>query len=257
MAGKTGKSNRVDSDDAKRKQAYEVLNIFKKLYPNPHHYLNFSNPFELLIATILSAQCTDEKVNSVTSELFKKYRSPKDFAREPIEAIEEAIRPTGFYRNKARAIKGACEAVIERFNGRVPETMEELTSLPGIARKSANAILQHAFSKVEGVVVDTHVIRVANRLGWTSSKNPLQIEKDLMSIFDRKDWKWLPFYLKSHGRMVCRAPNPRCDKCEVAVLCPSASIGPGAKKGKNKSPGKSIDRKARAGTTRAGKTGKR
>jgi len=211
---------------SKKEQALKVLSVLKRLYPNPHHYLRFNNPFELLVATILSAQCTDDKVNAVTAELFKKYKSCKDIVGEPIELIENAIRPTGFYHNKARAVKGACEVIVERFGGRVPDTIEELVTLPGIARKSANAILQHAFSKVEGIVVDTHVIRVSNRLGWTESKNPLQIERDLMELFHKKEWKWLPFYLKSHGRRVCKAPNPRCDECEVSVLCPSAVIGP-------------------------------
>jgi len=183
------RSQKSRGSDEKRKKAYEVLKILKKLYPEPRHYLRFKNPFELVIATILSAQCTDEKVNAVTAELFKKYRKPEDFLRVPVEVIEEAIRPTGFYRNKAKAIRGTCEALVERFNGKVPDTMEELTTLPGIARKSANAILQHAFSRVEGIVVDTHVIRVAGRLGWTTGKNPVQIEKDLMALFDKKDWK--------------------------------------------------------------------
>jgi len=214
----------------KRRTALEILKSLKKLYPNPHHYLKFNNPYELLVATILSAQCTDEKVNAVTSELFKKYPDPRSLATAPIEDIEEMIRPTGFYRNKAKAIKGACQAIVGRFDGKVPDSMDELTSLPGIARKSANAILQHGFSKVEGIVVDTHVIRVANRLGWTSSKNPTEIEKDLMELFDRKEWKWLPYYLKSHGRAVCKAPNPRCNECSVSTLCPSAEIGPTEKR---------------------------
>jgi len=217
-------------DELKKSTALEILKSLKKLYPNPHHYLKFNNPYELLVATILSAQCTDEKVNAVTSELFKKYPDPRSLATAPIEDIEEMICPTGFYRNKAKAIKGACQAIVGRFDGKVPDTMDELTSLPGIARKSANAILQHGFSKVEGVVVDTHVIRVANRLGWTSSKNPTEIEKDLMELFDRKEWKWLPYYLKSHGRAVCKAPNPRCNECSVSTLCPSAEIGPPKKR---------------------------
>jgi len=219
-------------EELKKKTALEILKSLKKLYPNPHHYLKFNNPYELLVATILSAQCTDEKVNAVTSELFKKYPDARSLATAPIEDIEEMIRPTGFYRNKAKAIKGACQAIVERFNGKVPDTMDELTSLPGIARKSANAILQHGFSKVEGVVVDTHVIRVTSRLGWTSSKNPKEIEKDLMELFDRNEWKWLPYYLKSHGRAVCKAPNPRCDECSISTLCPSAEIGPAKTRGK-------------------------
>ena len=214
-----------------KENALVVLAEFKKLYPNPHHYLRFENSFRLLVATILSAQCTDEKVNEVTRGLFKRYPTPRDFASEAIEAIEAAVRPTGFYRNKAKAIKGASAAIVERFGGTVPDTMEELLTLPGIARKSANAILQHGFEKVEGIVVDTHVIRVAGRLGWTANTDPEKIERDLMKLFDKKEWRWLPFYLKSHGRAVCKAPTPKCGECTVSVLCPSAMIeSPNAKR---------------------------
>ena len=207
-----------------KKKALAVLAELRRLYPDPHHYLKFANPFQLLVATILSAQCTDEKVNEVTAGLFRKYREPADVAGEAVEALEQAVRPTGVYRNKARAIKGASAAIIERFGGAVPGTMEELLTLPGIARKSANAILQNGFGKVEGVVVDTHVIRVAGRLGWTANADPGKIEQDLMRLFDKKEWRWLPYYLKSHGRAVCRAPAPKCDECTVNPLCPSAFI---------------------------------
>jgi endonuclease-3 len=209
-----------------RKNVAQVLAVFKELYPNPHHYLRFENPFQLLVATILSAQCTDEKVNAVTEELFERYPGPADFARAHPEEIEEAVRPTGFFRNKAKSIRGAAEAIVARFGGEVPSTMEELVSLPGIARKSANAILQHGFEKVEGIVVDTHVIRLARRLGWTAEKDPVKIEHNLMELFDRREWRWIPFYLKNHGRAVCKAPTPRCGECAVAVLCPSAMIEP-------------------------------
>ena len=204
------------------RKARAVLAAFKRLYPDPRHYLRFENPFQLLVATILSAQCTDEKVNEVTAALFLKYRGPADFADAPIEEIERDVRPTGFYRNKAKAVKGASAAIVERYGGAVPETMDELLTLPGIARKSANAILQHGFGTVVGVVVDTHVIRVAGRLGWTQDTDPGRIEQALMKLFDRKEWRWLPFYLKRHGRAVCKAPTPKCGECAVAVLCPSA-----------------------------------
>jgi endonuclease-3 len=216
----------MDAGKIDTKKAREVLAAFKRLYPEPRHYLKFENPFQLLVATILSAQCTDERVNEVTAGLFGKYRGPADFADEPIEAIERAVRPTGFYRNKAKAIKGASAAIVERYGGSVPDTMDELLTLPGIARKSANAILQNGFGKVEGIVVDTHVIRLAGRLGWTANTDPGKIEQDLMRLFDRKEWRWLPFYLKSHGRAVCKAPTPKCGECAVAALCPSALIGP-------------------------------
>lgn len=215
-----------------KKKDQTVLRELKRLYPNPHHYLNFENPFQLLVATILSAQCTDEKVNSVTPDLFRRYPRPEDFASEDLEKIEEAVRPTGFFRNKAKAIKAASTAIVERYGGEVPGTMEDLVSLPGIARKSANAILQHGFSRVEGIVVDTHVIRVSQRLGWTKNKDPLKIERDLRGLFDQSEWKWIPFYLKNHGRAVCKAPTPKCGECNINVLCPSALPEPS--KGKKK-----------------------
>jgi endonuclease-3 len=225
-AGKidTKKARAAGTADAKR--AHAVLAAFKRLYPDPRHYLKFKNPFQLLVATILSAQCTDEKVNEVTAGLFREYPQPEDLAGEAVEAIERAVRPTGFYRNKAKAIKGASAAIVERFGGSVPRTMDELLTLPGVARKSANALLQHGFGKVEGVVVDTHVIRVAGRLGWTANTDPRKIELDLMKLFAKKEWRWLPFYLKTHGRAVCRAPVPKCGECAVAALCPSALIEP-------------------------------
>jgi len=205
--------------------AGKALGRLKKIYPEPRHYLEFDGPFQLLVATILSAQCTDERVNMTTPALFDKYPDSVSFAAAPLEGIEEAVRPTGFFRNKARSIKGASEVIAEEYGGEVPGDMDSLIRLPGIARKSANAILQHGFSKTEGIVVDTHVIRVAGRLGWTVQKNPVKIEQDLMALFARSDWKWLPFYLKNHGRAVCRAPKPRCDECGISTLCPSAETG--------------------------------
>jgi endonuclease-3 len=225
----------------KRTGAQPVLEIFKKLYPNPHHYLDFHNPFQLLVATILSAQCTDEKVNAVTPGLFRRYPGPADFARAPLGDIEEAVRPTGFFRNKAKAIRGASEAIVARYGGDVPRTMDELVTLPGVARKSANAILQHGFSKVEGIVVDTHVIRLSQRLGWTKERDPVKIERDLMELFERGEWRWLPFYLKNHGRAVCKAPTPKCRECAVNVLCPSALPGP-ARRITKRPPGKKSSR---------------
>jgi endonuclease III len=242
-AGKIDRKKPRPSGAADAKKALAVLAAFKRLYPAPRHYLRFENPYQLLVATILSAQCTDEKVNEVTAELFREYPRPEDLAGEAIEAIERAVRPTGFYRNKAKAIKGASAAIVERFGGSVPDTMDDLLTLPGIARKSANAILQHGFGKVEGVVVDTHVIRVAGRLGWTPNTDPGKIEQDLMRLFDRKEWRWLPFYLKSHGRAVCKAPTPKCGECSVAALCPSALIGPG-KAPRQKDPQRKTPRRA-------------
>ena len=204
------------------KKAMKVLGELIKLYPDPHHYLRFKDPFQLLVATILSAQCPDDKVNEVTSKLFERYKGPKDLAGEKIERLEEAVRPTGFYRNKAKAVKGASQAILDRFGGKVPGTMDDLISLPGIARKSANAILQHGFGSVVGIVVDTHVIRVAGRLGWTKEKAPVKIEHDLMELFPEREWKWIPFYMKNHGRAACKAPAPKCGECAISSLCPSA-----------------------------------
>jgi endonuclease-3 len=207
------------------RSAKKVLGRLKRLYPEPRHYLDFDGPFQLLVATILSAQCTDERVNLTTPALFEKYPDAAALAAAPVGDIEEAVRPTGFFRNKAKSIKGASEAIVREHGGEVPDDMESLTALPCIARKSANAILQHGFSKTEGIVVDTHVIRVAGRLGWTGEKDPEKIESDLTALFDRSDWKWLPFYLKSHGRAVCRAPRPRCGECGISAICPSAGKG--------------------------------
>jgi endonuclease-3 len=217
-----------------KKSAPQVLGLLKRLYPNPRHYLEFENPFQLLVATILSAQCTDERVNAVTKELFKRYRRPHDIATEELAALEEAVRPTGFFRNKAKAIKAASAAIVDRHGGRIPDTMEELTALPGLARKSANAVLQHGFSKVEGIVVDTHVIRVAGRLGWTEHKDPDKIELDLTDLFDRREWRWIPFYLKNHGRAVCKAQKPACEACEISRFCPSAFIEPTRGRGRSR-----------------------
>ena len=201
--------------------AGKILNILKKLYPHPHHYLDFQDPYQLLIATILSAQAPDKTVNAVTPSLFKKFPTPRHLAGADLSDIEESIRSVNFYRNKSKAIQGSARLLEEKYRGRVPDRMEDLIKFPGIARKSANVILQQGFNRVEGVVVDTHVIRLSQRLGWSQNKDPGKIESDLMGLFDRKDWKWLTFYLKSHGIAVCRAPRPKCGECKLAPTCPS------------------------------------
>ena len=207
------------------RHARATLAILQKEYPDPRHYLVFDGPLQLLVATILSAQCTDEKVNETTPALFRRYPDARAFAKASLAEIEEAVRPTGFYRNKAKAIKGACAIVAGEHGGEVPRTMEELVRLPGIARKSANAILQHAFGEIVGIVVDTHVIRLARRLGWTAEKNPEKIEADLMALFPETAWRWLPFFLKNHGRAVCTARRPACEECPVRRRCPSSETG--------------------------------
>ena len=207
-----------------RRAARRILQKLKKLYPEPRHFLEFRNPYELLVATILSAQTTDTKVNEVTPSLFRKFPTPHQLAGASRKEVEEAIRSVNFYRNKAKAIQESARIILEKHQGNVPDQMEDLVALPGVARKTANVILNQGFNKIEGIVVDTHVIRVAGRLGWTTSKDPEKIENDLMQLFDRKDWKWMQFYLKSHGTALCRAPKPKCEPCRLNEVCGSALL---------------------------------
>ena len=184
--------------------------------------MNFKNPLELLIATILSAQCTDERVNKVTESLFAKYRTVTDYVRAPLQDLEKAVHSTGFFRNKAKNIRNACRMIVEKFHGRVPDTMEELLLLPGVARKTANVVLFNAFGKNEGVVVDTHVIRLSRRLGLSKHDSPEKIEKDFMKLVPQKEWGMLSHYLITHGRRICKARKPECEKCFLNKVCPSA-----------------------------------
>ncbi len=192
--------------------------LFKK-YPEPRIALEFSNPLELLVATILSAQCTDQKVNQVTEKLFKKYRTPRDYAEADLKTFEEEIRPTGFYRNKAKQVIGCCKAIVERYNGKVPDSIEELVRLPGVGRKTANVVLGSAFGR-EAIAVDTHVLRVSNRLGLASSKNPDKVELELMELIPRKDWTRFTLATILHGRETCRAKRPLCGECILYDDCP-------------------------------------
>jgi endonuclease-3 len=207
------------SDDKKR--ARKIVSRLKKTYPDARCSLNFSNPLELLVATILSAQCTDERVNLVTAELFRKYKRAEDYTSVAQEELERDIRSTGFFRNKAKAIQGACKLIAERHGGRVPETMEELLELPGVARKTANVVLGNAFGIASGVVVDTHVSRLTQRLKLTEQEQPEKIERDLCELIPRKDWIDFPHLLIAHGRAVCKARTPLCAECVVAELCPT------------------------------------
>ncbi|MFC1647475.1 endonuclease III [Patescibacteria group bacterium] len=204
------------------KKTYEFFNRLSKMYPNAKCALIHKNVWELLVATILSAQCTDKRVNIVTPPLFKELPTIKDFAEVSLDALEQKIRSTGFFRNKAKNIKGAAQTILEKFNGEVPNNMEDLVEIPGIARKSANVILFVWFGKNEGVVVDTHVKRISQRLGLTKEKDPVKIEKDLIKIFDQKDWGMLAYYLVEHGRALCKAPTPKCADCDLNDICPSA-----------------------------------
>ncbi|MCL6472020.1 MAG: endonuclease III [Firmicutes bacterium] len=200
----------------------EIINRLRKEYPDAKIALVYSNPVELLIAVILSAQCTDKKVNEVTRELFKKYRSVYDFADASLEELEADIRPTGFYRNKARNIKSVANILIRDFGGEVPKSMQELTRFPGVARKTANVVLGNAFGIVEGIAVDTHVKRLSRRLGLSKNNDPEKIERDLMDSVPREEWFNFTYLLIEHGRAVCDAKRPRCDSCILNDICPSA-----------------------------------
>ncbi len=208
------------SDEEKTK-LLEILKILKQAYPKAKIALNFTNPLELLVATILSAQCTDERVNKVTSSLFKKYKTAKDYAEADLQELAEDIRPTGFFQQKAKHIKEAARIIVEKFDGKVPKTMEEMLELPGVARKTANIVLTNAYGIVVGIPVDTHVRRLANRLGLTKQTNPEKIEKDLMAIIPKEDWAIMPYVFQAHGRKICKAKKPLCDHCPVKHLCPS------------------------------------
>ena len=207
-----------------KKRTARIAAALRKLYPDARTALDYSDPLELLVATILSAQCTDERVNIVTKELFRKYRTASDYAAAPQETFQEEIRSTGFYHNKAASIRAAAGMIVEDFGGEVPGNMDDLLSLPGVGRKTANVVLGDAFGLSEGIVVDTHVIRLAGRLKLTAHKNNQgdRIEKDLMGLVPRKDWTLLAHLLIFHGRRVCTARKPDCDGCAIGRLCPSA-----------------------------------
>ncbi|MFH1181353.1 MAG: endonuclease III [Candidatus Woesearchaeota archaeon] len=205
-----------------QERAGKILVLLLKHYASPKTVLNFKTPFQLLVSVILSAQCTDKRVNIVTKELFKKYNAPKDFAAADVKALEQAIRSTGFYRNKAKNIMGASKAIIENFNGKVPSTMEELITLPGVARKTANVVLSAVFGKNEGIAIDTHCIRLTQRWKLTKNKDPVKIEQDMMKIIPREYWAKFSFATVLHGRQICFARKPNCAGCFINRICPSA-----------------------------------
>ncbi len=207
-----------------KKRASQIIKRLKKEYPDAHCALVHSNAFELLIATILSAQCTDVRVNIVTADLFRKYRQPEDYLKVAPEELEQDIRSTGFYRNKAKNIQGACERIVENFGGAIPQTMEEILTLNGVARKTANVVLGNAFGIASGVVVDTHVSRLSQRLALTTETTPEKIENDLAEIVPKKDWIIFPHLLIWHGRAVCQARKPKCAECVLEDLCPSSLL---------------------------------
>jgi endonuclease-3 len=215
------KKIKVDTEEA-RQRIKKIWPLLKRAYPDAKIALKFVNPLELLISTILSAQCTDVRVNVVTKDLFKKYRKATDWAEADLKEIEEGIRSTGFFRNKAVNIKGACTRIVEHYDGRVPDTMEELLTLPGVGRKTANCVLGDAFG-IPGITCDTHVIRLSRRLGLSENSDPVKLEFDLAEIVPKANWTRFSHLLIHHGRNICKARKPDCDNCPLAKHCPSAN----------------------------------
>lgn len=208
--------------DAKKRRTTEILGRLARAYPDSTISLEYTNHIQLLVAVMLSAQCTDAMVNKVTRKLFQKYKTVDDFADADRKTFEQEIRSTGFYRNKAKAVIAAAKTVRDRFNGNVPSTMEELDSIPGVARKTANVVLHNAFGKAEGIAVDTHVTRIANLLRLTRQKDPVKIEHDLQGLVPQEQWGVVTHLLIDHGRAICIARRPQCERCMINDLCPSA-----------------------------------
>lgn len=208
----------------KKAPLLETLALFKKYYPDAHCALNFTSPYELLVATVLSAQCTDERVNKVTPALFKKYGTPQKMAKAPVEDIEDLIRSTGFFKNKAKSLKGAAIELVEKYQGDIPQNLGALVELPGVGRKTANVVLGNAFGIASGVVVDTHVTRLSNRLGWVKGDNAVIIERELNAMVPQEDWVMFSHYLISHGRAVCKARKPACSHCFLEETCPKKGV---------------------------------
>ncbi|BAZ12736.1 endonuclease III [Calothrix sp. NIES-4071] len=206
---------------SKKQRALEVLVRLNRLYPDATCSLNYSTPVQLLVATILSAQCTDERVNKVTPALFARFPDAQSMAGADLAEIEDLVRTTGFFRNKAKNIQGACRMIVNDFNSQVPARMDDLLKLPGVARKTANVVLAHAFGINAGVTVDTHVSRLSHRLGFTQHEDPIRIERDLMKLLPQQDWENWSIRLIYHGRAVCKARKPACEVCELAPLCPT------------------------------------
>ena len=213
----------MESMNKKKERTNEIFETLDPLYTREKTALKYQTPFQLLVSTILSAQCTDRQVNMVTKSLFQKYKKPQDYLRVPSEELEQDIRPTGFFRNKARSLRGCCQGLLDMYGGKVPGTMEELLRLPGVGRKTANCVLGAAFD-VPGVVVDTHVKRLALRLGLTANQDPDKIEKDLEKLLPRERWRRLSDVLIYHGRAICKARKPDHARCPVVSLCPSNMI---------------------------------
>jgi len=222
MPAAAAKRRRARSATPER--AREIYDRLTAHYPDAHCALDFKSPFQLLIATILSAQCTDKRVNMVTPALFKRYKTPAALAAAKPEELEELIKSTGFFRNKTKSLLGMSNAVAERHRGKVPDTMEDLVKLPGVGRKTANVVLGNAYDKNEGVVVDTHVGRVSKRLGLTRQTDPVKVEQDLMKLFPNDRWTMLSHLLIEHGRRICEARRPKCESCFLSDICPSSTV---------------------------------
>lgn len=208
-----------------KERTNEIIKQLKKEYPDAHCALNHSNAFELLVATILSAQCTDERVNIVTATLFRKYRTPQDYANVEQEELADDLKSINFFNNKTKSIQGTAQKLIDNFKGEVPNTMEELLTLNGVARKTANVVLGNAFGIASGVVVDTHVRRLSNRLGLTENDAPEKIEIDLSKLVPKKHWVMFPHWLITHGRKICNARKPKCNGCVLENICPKIGVG--------------------------------
>ncbi|HEY3040313.1 MAG TPA: endonuclease III [Pyrinomonadaceae bacterium] len=214
-----------------KQRVRQIIRLLKRAYPDAKCSLNHSSPFELLIATILSAQCTDARVNIVTQDLFRKYRKPEDYLKVSENELQRDIRTTGFFRNKTKSIQGTAKVLTDQYGGQVPETIEELLELPGVARKTANVVLGNAFGVSSGVVVDTHVSRLSHRLGLSAEKTAEKIEQDLIAIVPKKDWVIFPHLFIAHGRAICKARNPLCAECVVEKVCPSSYLKTGVMPG--------------------------
>jgi endonuclease III len=220
-----------EREEELKKRTRDIIRRLKRAYPDAKTALNHSNPFELLIATILSAQSTDVRVNIVTADLFRKYKKPEDYLKVSAHELEKDIHSTGFFRNKTKSIQGTAKLLIEQFGGEVPHTMDELLELPGVARKTANVVLGNAFGIKAGVVVDTHVTRLSHRLALSQEKTAEKIEQDLIPIVPKKDWVLFPHLMIYHGRKICKARNPLCKECAIEKLCPSSYLKTGVHPG--------------------------
>jgi endonuclease-3 len=216
-----------ETKSQKRERTEQIIKLLKRAHPDAHCALNHSNAFELLVATILSAQCTDERVNIVTANLFRKYRKPEDYLKVRDTELQQDIKTTGFFRNKTKSIQGACKMLVEEFEGKVPRSMEELLKLPGVARKTGNVVLGVAYGIAAGIVVDTHVSRLSHRLRLTKQKDAVKIETDLVELVPKKDWIIFSHLLIFHGRRICKARRPLCEECVVEKLCPSSMLKTG------------------------------